>query len=168
MFLSRWVTPVVVGLSLFSVVARAEDAGGCGAFKWSVARELAWFAGSPKSAASGDELTLAENAFTIALKPTEAAGFVLPPERAPKPATFGATLKTSIDKAGSYQFSLSRKAWIDVIQNGARLKSSAFSGKETCPALHKSVRFDLAAGPVVVEISDAESESIGLAIAPAQ
>ncbi len=99
----------------------------------------------------------------------DAAGYVMPPEREPKPGTFGATLTiVSIDKAGSYQFDLSKKAWIDVIQEGVRVKSSAFSGQETCAAIHKSVRFDLTARPLVVEISNSEAESIGLAIAPAQ
>jgi len=156
-------------LCLSSPAVKAEDAGGCDKFKWSVARELAWFAGAPRPAVSGDTLTLADNAFAVALKPTDAAGYVLAPERAPKPGTFGATLTiSSIGKPGSYQFALSRRAWIDVIQNGVRVKSSAFSGLETCPVMHKSVRFDLSAGPLVVEISNSENDSIGLAIAPAQ
>jgi hypothetical protein len=169
MTFSRWSLTILTLLGLFSSAVRAEDSGGCDKFKWSVARELAWFAGSPKPAVSGDELTLADNAFTVALKPADAAGYILPPERTPKPGTFGATLTVaSIDKAGSYQFALSRKAWIDIIQNGVRLKASAFSGQESCKAVHKSVRFDLAAGPLVVEISNSESDSIGLAIVPAQ
>ena len=112
----RWSLTIPTFLCLFSSVASAEDAGGCDKFKWSVARELAWFAEAPKPAVSGDKLTLGDNAFKVALKPTDAAGFVMPPEREPKPGTFGATLTiVSIDKPGSYQFALSRKAWIDVV-----------------------------------------------------
>ena len=146
MTFSRWSLPILTFLCLSSFAVRAEDAGGCDKFKWSVARELAWFAGAPKPAVSGDTLALADNAFKVALKPTDAAGYVLPPERGPKPGTFGATLTiSSIDKAGSYQFALSRKAWIDVIQNGVRVKASSFSGQETCPVVHKNVRFNLSA-----------------------
>jgi hypothetical protein len=169
MTFSRLSLTILTFLCLSSSAVPAEDAGGCDKFKWSVAREHAWFAGAPKLTVSGDTLTLADNAFAVALKLTDSAGYVLPPERAPKPGTFGATLTiSSIDKAGSHQFTLSKRAWIHVIQNGVRVKSSAFSGQGTCSVVHKSVRFDLSAGPLVVEISNSESDSIGRAIAPAQ
>ncbi|WP_296707335.1 hypothetical protein [Rhodoblastus sp.] len=119
--------------------------------------------------ASGASVSLGDRAFAVALKPVEAAGFVMEPERAPKPGTFGAVLRfDSVDKAGAYQITLSNEAWIDVVQGGARVKSTAFSGQKACPGVRKSVRFDLIAGPLIVEISNAESDTIALAIAPAQ
>ena len=54
-----------------------------------------------------------------------------------------------------------------VVQSGASIKSSDFSGQKNCPGVRKSVRFDLAAGPATVQISNAPSASIQLAIAPA-
>ena len=104
----------------------------------------------------------------MALVPDESAGFVLPPERAPKPGAFGGVLKISgLPKPGLYEITLSDEAWIDVVQNGASVKSSDFSGQKNCPGVRKSVRFPLAAGSATVQISNAASASIQVAIAPA-
>jgi hypothetical protein len=48
---------------------------------------------------------------------------------------------------------LSNYAWIDAIQNDAYLKPKGFSGVTGCDAARKSVRFDLAAGPVTIQFS---------------
>ena len=62
---------------------------------------------------------------------------------------------------------LSDEGWVDVVQNGARVKSSDFSGQKTCPGVRKSVRFTLAAGPAQLQISNVETNKIVFAIAPA-
>ena len=148
--------------------ARAQDSAGCDKFKWSVARERAWFAAGAKPVAAGADLALAEEGYAVALLPDEAAGFVVPPERAPKPGAFGGVLKISaLPKAGLYEVTLSDEAWVDVVQNGASVKSSDFSGQKNCPGVRKSVRFPLAAGAATVQISNASSATIQLAIAPA-
>ena len=101
--------------------------------------------------------------------PTSPPASSLPPERAPKPGAFGGVLKISgLPKAGLYEITLSDEAWIDVVQNGASVKSSDFSGQKNCPGVRKSVRFPLAAGPATVQISNVASASIQVAIAPAQ
>jgi hypothetical protein len=149
--------------------ARAQDNSGCDKFKWSVARERAWFAAGAKPVAAGADLALADEGYAVALVPNAAAGFVVPPERAPKPGAFGGVLKiASLTKPGVYDITLSDEAWIDVVQNGASVKSSDFSGQKNCPGVRKSVRFDLAAGPATVQISNAATASIQVAIAPAQ
>jgi hypothetical protein len=167
-FLKLSATALAVLLT-FSATAKAQEATDCDKFKWSVARELAWFAAASKAVASGAIVNMEDRGFAMAIKPTEAAGFVMEPERAPRPGTFGGVLNfDAVDKPGAYQITLSKEAWIDVIQGGARVKSTAFSGQEGCPSVRKSVRFDLVAGPLIVEISNAESDSITLAIAPVQ
>jgi hypothetical protein len=156
----------VVGLAS---AAWAQDNAGCDKFKWSVARERAWFAAGAKPVAAGAELGLADQGYAVALVPEESAGFVLPPERTPKPGAFGGVLKISgLPKAGLYEITLSDEAWVDVVQNGASVKSSDFSGQKNCPGVRKSVRFPLAAGPATVQISNVASAAIQLAIAPAQ
>ena len=95
--------------------------------------------------------------------------FVLPPERAPKPGTFGAALKLDrVDKPGGYQITLSDEAWLDVVQAGARVKSTGFSGQKDCPGVRKSVRFDLQAGPATIQVSNAGTNALNLALEPAQ
>jgi hypothetical protein len=75
---------------------------------------------------------------------------------------------SGLPKAGLYEITLSDEAWIDVVQGGASVKSSDFSGQKNCPGVRKSVRFPLAAGAATVEISNAASAAIQVAIAPAQ
>ena len=155
--------------SALASAARGQDASGCDKFKWSIARERAWFAAGAEPVAAGADLPFAEQGYAVALVPDESAGFVAPPERAPKPGAFGGVLKISaLPKAGLYDITLSDEAWIDVVQNGASVKSSDFSGQKNCPGVRKSVRFPLAAGAATVQISNAASASIQLAIAPAQ
>jgi hypothetical protein len=164
----RWILSLLLVVGLASA-ARAQDNAGCDKFKWSVARERAWFAAGAKPVAAGAEIPLADLGYAVALVPQESAGFVLPPERAPKPGTFGGVLKISdLPKAGLYEITLSDEAWIDVVQGGASVKSSDFSGQKNCPGVRKSVRFPLAAGPATVQISNAANATIQLAIAPAQ
>ena len=148
--------------------ARAQDVSGCEKFKWSVARERAWFAANPKPAPAGAELPTLDQGYAVTLSPSESAGFVLPPERAPKSGTFGAVVKFTLAKAGAYEVTLSDEAWADVIQGGARVKSSDFSGQKGCPGVRKSVKFSLAAGPAALQISNAEAQKINLAVAPAE
>ena len=148
--------------------AWAEDTLGCEKFKWSIARERTWFAASPKSVAAGAELTSTESAYLVALVAGDASGFAVAPDRAPKPGAFGGVLKGVIVKPGLYQITLSDEAWIDVVQNGASVKSKDFSGKKDCPGVRKSVRFDLVAGPATLQISNADVAKMMVAIAPAE
>ncbi len=148
--------------------ASAQDASGCEKFKWSIARESAWFAVGPKPVDAGAEVGAGDSGYVVALVASDAAGFVVAPERAPKAGTFGGVLKSVIAKAGLYQITLSDEAWIDVVLNVASVKSSGFSGQKSCPGVRKSVRFDLAAGPATVQISNSQSAKIMLAIAPSE
>jgi len=146
--------------------ARAQDNASCDKFKWSVARERALFSAGPRAVASG--ATIAGGAaYAVALAPSQSVAFAMAPERAPKPGTFGATLAVAIDKPGSYQVTLSDEAWLDVVQAGAEVKSSAFSGQKDCPGVRKSVRFDLAAGPATLQISNAAGAALNVALEPA-
>jgi hypothetical protein len=57
-----------------------------------------------------------------------------------------------------------RRIWIDAAQNGALVRSSAFTGQKVCKAIHKSVRFEIGTGPVTVQISGAPEQKVRLAI----
>ena len=48
---------------------------------------------------------------------------------------------------------LSSEGWIDVVQDGHAVKSAAFSGALGCEGVRKSVKFDLAAQPLTLELS---------------
>jgi hypothetical protein len=71
-------------------------------------------------------------------------------------------------QAGVYQVTLSDEAWIDVIQDGHFLPSKAHSGKKGCPGMRKSVRFDFQAAPIVLQLSDVSTDTINVAVLPAE
>jgi hypothetical protein len=164
----RSASALALALGLLSAGAQAQDKSGCDQFKWSVARERAWFAAERKPVASGATI-VAGQGYAVALAPNESVAFVLPPEKALKPGGFGATLGlANIDKAGSYEITLSDEGRIDAVQDKLLVKSTDFSGQKDCPGIRKSVRFDLKTGPLIVQISNAPAATIDLAIAPAQ
>ncbi len=69
-------------------------------------------------------------------------------------------------KAGTYRVTLAAPAWIDVIQNGHALQSTAFSGASGCAGVAKSVKFDLAAAPFTVELSGTTAHAITFVVTP--
>ena len=148
--------------------AQAQEKNSCDQFKWSVARERASFTAGAKPAASGAAIVVGEG-YAVTLAPSESIAFRKPPERAPKPGSFGAILSlAAIDKPGLYQVTLSDEAWLDVIQGDSEIKSVAFSGQKECPGVRKSVRFDLQAGPATIQLSNAAGATLNIALEPAQ
>jgi hypothetical protein len=92
-----------------------------------------------------------------------------PPERAAAEGTFAGYLdvKTSLP-AGTYSISISAGAWIDVVQEGRYLKPKAISGATDCAGIRKTMKFDLAASPFVVQVSGMKENTITLAILPVE
>jgi hypothetical protein len=88
------------------------------------------------------------------------------PERAPKsPTSFAGFLQVpALAKAGTYKITLSSEGWIDVVQDGHLVKGGPFSGATGCEGVRKSVKFDLAAAPFVVQLSGVPVNSIKIAI----
>jgi hypothetical protein len=53
-----------------------------------------------------------------------------------------------------------------VVQDGAFVKSSGFSGVLDCPGIRKSVKFLLAAKPFTIEVSGVEAPDLSLIVSP--
>ena len=158
---------LALALAVLGGGARAQDKTGCDAFKWSVARERGWFVDA-KPVASGATIAAGQG-YAVTLAPNESVAFQTPPERALKPGGFGAILAVvNVEKAGSYEITLSDEARIDAVQGGALVKSSDFSGQKDCAGVRKSVRFELNSGPLTIQLSNGASAAINLALAPAQ
>lgn len=164
---------IVLGLaaaSLVLTVARsgAEEASGCAAFRWPVATEqkLLDAPGLPTIASGGAFPGVGQGA-SVALIPQGEVAYTVAPTRAPKSSpAHGAEMMLPAGAGRAIQVTLSGEAWIDVVQGGKVLRSTAFSGKTGCPGIRKSVRFTLAPGPAAVAISDAADTAIRLAILP--
>ena len=110
------------------------------------------------------------NGVALQLMPGATVPFAVPPARQPKIAeNYGGVLTVAnVPDAGPYQVTLSSEGWIDVIQDGKILESTAHSGKRGCADVRKSVRFVLKPGPLTVQISGAPATLIKLAILPAE
>jgi hypothetical protein len=147
------------------IAAAAPARADCDHFKWSIAKERASFAASPESLPSTGGA--AEPGKGYALSLAKDVKLPVAPERAPKPDRLAGVVGLPKVEAGLYQITLSQEAWIDVAENGALVKSSDFSGQPDCPGVRKSVRFNLGAGAVTVEISNATADKILFAVEPA-
>ena len=147
----------------------AQEPTGCDKFKWDVARERAAL-DLPNTAKlpSGSEISAPlPQTVTLDLKSTGDAKLPMPPERTPKPGTFaGFSTLNAIPASGTYSISLSSAAWVDVVQNGGFLKPKAFSGVTGCDGIRKTMKFDLAPGPVTIQLSGVSESSIRMAVMP--
>ncbi|MDB5619733.1 hypothetical protein [Tardiphaga sp.] len=161
-------THLIVALTLLGCApAWAAKPSGCDKFKWPIERERAALTAPDRpKLASGADITAP--AITLGLVAPSAANLPTPPERAPKDGSFAgfAALKTA-PKPGVYTISLSSAAWVDVVQDGKILKPQAFSDAVDCDGIRKTMKYDLAASPFVIQISGATDSAISLAVLPA-
>jgi hypothetical protein len=149
----------------------AEEPSGCDKFKWPIDRERAALTAPdrPKLASGAEIAAGAPTAMVLALRSPGDAALPSPPERAPKEGTFAgfASFKNP-PKAGIYTISLSAGAWVDVVQDGHILKPKAFSGATDCDGIRKTMKYELAASPFVLQISGTKEDSISAAVLPSQ
>jgi hypothetical protein len=148
--------------------ALAQEPVGCDAFKWPLDKERATLNGTdlPKLASGERAAWPIPFGTIVTLTPFAEARLPTAPERAPKsPDSFAGFIQAPAPRhAGSYKITVSAEGWIDVVQDGHALKSTAFSGATGCEGLRKSVKFYLATRPFTVELSGVASNEIRLAI----
>jgi hypothetical protein len=162
----------LIALALLALAGPAAADDGCKKFAWSVARDRAAFAATDKATITAGETlaTLPTAALLIRLQPGAQAAFDMPPERKPRTEQWhgGMVRLPALPKAGIYQITLSDDAWIDVIQNGRYARSVGSTGRSDCPGVRKSVRLDLDASPVVLQVSGVAADAISVTIGPVQ
>jgi hypothetical protein len=162
-------TAIIVWLvCTMAAPALAQEPVGCDKFKWPLDKERATLNGTdlPKLASGERAAWPIPFGTMVALAPFSDAKLPTPPERAPQsPASFaGFILAPAPPHAGTYKITLSSEGWVDVVQEGHTVKSSAFSGATGCEGIRKSVKFDLAAQPFTVELSGVPADAIRMAI----
>ncbi len=149
--------------------AWAQEPVGCDKFKWDVTRERVALTQMdiPKLASGGDLTAPLPQVVALGLLPPADAKLPSPPERAPKPETFaGFSTVKNISANGIYTISLSAAAWVDVLQNGSFLKPKAFSGATGCDGIRKTMKFELVAGPAIIQVSGVSESTIKIAVMP--
>ena len=163
----------VIGFALVSVIALASPAiaqqSGCAGFKWPIDREQAAFAGSSlPTINSGTQIPGVMEGVNLRLARQDSLTFDVAPTHKPRntPAFGGIFGMVPIQVAGAYQVTLSDGAWIDVVQNGKALQQTGFTDSHDCPTVRKSVRFNLAAGPVTILVTDAAKDTLKLDVLP--
>jgi hypothetical protein len=153
---------------LIAAPAFAQEPVGCDKFKWPLDRERALLA-NPSQAPSGGEMQKPiDVAVMVTLMPFADAHLPMAPERAPKsPDAYAGFVRVSgLPKPGTYRITLSQGAWIDVIQDGHELKSITSSSAAGCEGVRKSVKFELASGPFIIQLSGTIAHAIAVAVTP--
>jgi hypothetical protein len=166
-------TAFTLALLLFSAVPAlaAEEPSGCDKFKWDIGHErAALMAADRAKLTSGAELNaLPASGVILNLVAPAEAKLPMPPERAPKEATFAAFVSVrTAPKAGIYTISLSAGGWVDVVQDGHFLKPKAFSGATDCDGIRKTMKYELSDKPFVLQVSGTKDNSVAIAILPSE
>src|SRR5215471_3154125 len=148
---------VIFALCATIMPALAQEPVGCDKFKWPLDKERATLTGSdlPKLASGSRAQWPLPFATTVTLLPFSEVKLPVAPERAPKSSnTFAGFIQAPAPaQSGTYKITLSSEGWIDVVQNGERLKSIAATGATGCEGARKSVKFELAKTPFTVQFS---------------
>jgi hypothetical protein len=149
----------------------AEEPSGCDKFKWPIDHERAVLTAPDRITlnSGSDVAAMPSTGITLSLVSPADAKLPSPPERAPKDGTMaGFASFKSAPKAGIYTVSLSKGAWIDVVQDGHFLKPKAFSGATDCEGIRKTMKYELAAQPFVLQVSGTKENAISIAILPSE
>lgn len=158
---------LLAGVTLFASAARADEPRGCDKFKWPVAHEQAALQDEAKPHINSGDAIAINKAASLRLAPYADAHFLLAPTRAPKfPSSNAGMANAPAPVAGVYKVSLSEAGWIEIVQDGAFVKSSNFSGALDCPGIRKIVEFPLAAKPFTIEVSGVDKAELSLIVSP--
>jgi hypothetical protein len=150
---------------LIAVPAWAQEPSGCDKLKWPLDKERAMLAHAAPLASGGELPATLTAAVKVALVPVAEAKFPVAPSRAPKPDTYAGFVRvTAPVKAGTYKVTLTENAWVEVVQDGQNLKTSAFSDVHGCEGLRKSVKFGLSEAPFVITLSNMAAKEIGVVV----
>ncbi len=150
----------------------ADEANACAHFSWDVTHELAVMKQSPQAltAAVAGTGTVPQmrtgQVYEVKLAPQGSVGYLVPPGKAmPAAQATGGLVLFRVPVAGRYRISLASGHWIDVLANGAFIKSRDFQGAHGCEPLHKIVEFELPADQsLTLQFSGAPGTSVRVAI----
>jgi hypothetical protein len=152
---------------LFVTPVLAQEPVGCDNFKWPVEKEIAALrAPHLKEIDSGTKLSAVPFVGTVVLVPSDTANLPAAPERAPKDDTFSGYIAIPGIAAGTYSISLSDAAWVDVVQDNRFLKVKARSGVQGCQGIRKVLQFEVAADPLIIQVSGASTSRLNISIMP--
>ncbi len=96
----------------------------------------------------------------LSLHRAESLRYWVAPERAPDVHKFGGMVPVRVETAGRLVVALDAGAWIDLVRDGAVVKSVAHGHGPACSGIRKMVEYDVAPGRYLLQISGAPAQSI--------
>ncbi|ALJ11713.1 hypothetical protein [Sphingopyxis macrogoltabida] len=101
----------------------------------------------------------------VALQPASKVRFAAPPGKPGEGETHAGLLAFHVETAGSYRVALGAGAWVDVIQGGSALASTAHGHGPQCSGIRKMVDFSLTPGDYLLQIAASSTPSIAALVA---
>lgn len=96
----------------------------------------------------------------LSLHRTESLRYWVAPEREPEVSKFGGMVPIDVKKAGRLVVALDGGAWIDLVHEGAIVKSVTHGHGPACSGIRKMVEFDVTPGRYLLQIANAPSDKI--------
>ena len=96
----------------------------------------------------------------LSLHKTESLRYWIAPEREPDVFKFGGMVPIDVKKAGRLVVALDGGAWIDLVHEGAVVRSATHGHGPACSGIRKMVEFDVAPGRYLLQIVNAPSDKI--------
>jgi hypothetical protein len=155
-------TALAWGCLPWSGITRAQ-ADSCGQLSWSVGHEIDLFADGFLPTVESALSLPKEGVFALLLKPASDVVYPVTPERG-RDGSYGGFVTLERIPAGRYQIILSEEAWVDAVQEGARLPVLAFSRSSECPGVRQSVQFDVAGEPLILQIGGVNVPRVNIAV----
>ena len=149
---------------LLTVFAAAETAAQntCRQFSWSVGRRINLFDDYLPLVKSAQSLPK-EGAFSLELRPADEVIYFVAPDRG-QDSGYGGLVTIEYLPAGRYQIALSQEAWVDAVQENARLPILAMDRSSHCPGVRQSVEVTVQGQPLTLQIGGAKVQRLSVAV----
>jgi hypothetical protein len=164
-----WGTLVALASTLL-IAHPSSAAEGCDGIDWPVKQERALFAGTAdtvpagKSEGAAPALRLHE-LYSVALSPQDQVTFRVPPGgRKPADGAYAGVAVLHITRPGTYRVSTDQPVRIDLEMGTQTVASTNYLEQPGCSAPHKIVQFTLAAGDLLLELSNARKAVVLLTV----
>lgn len=118
----------------------------------------------PVPAAQGSGVFLGQAA-TLDLGP--GTHFLVPPGHKPAAGTFGGMVGFDVIDPATYRVAVGAGVWVEIVQDGKAVRSTAHQAGPACSAVRKTVDFTLAPGHYTLQLSGSTTPSVTFQIAKA-
>ncbi len=151
---------------VLAVGAAAQEAAArdnaCGQIPATAGREVEPFSAYLPSIDNTQSLPK-EGVFSLRLVPMSDVIYPVMPERG-SDGLYGGFVTIESLPAGRYRVLLSDEAWIDAVQDNARLPILELDRSADCPGVRQSLQVDVTSQPLVLQVSSAPGRFINIAV----